>query len=81
MTERQKNLAWKWLGSMFMEEKNGQQAMSLTRALTVALMAQAMWIWAGVSEQPDLPDGMLWVLCGLLGVKSVNTAVGAIKGK
>ncbi len=83
MTQQQKESvrhhAWKWIGSLFLEEKNGHWAMSLTRVLTLAISIQAMWIWTGLSEQKDLPEGMLWVLLALLGAKTGNKIADAVK--
>ncbi len=71
--------AWKWVGSLFMEKKDNHWAMSLHRVLTLMVAIQAMWIWSGVTEQKDLPEGMLWVLLGLLGVNGVGKGLGAFK--
>jgi hypothetical protein len=84
MTTEQKKAvrhnAWKFLGSMFMDKKDGHWAMSLTRVLTLLVTIQAMCIWSGFTEQQDLPDKMFWVLLTLLGVKTGNGIVDMLKG-
>ena len=74
MTEKQKETIkkvrhhfWRWIGSLFTEEKNGHTAVSLKRVLLVTLFAQCQWIWSGLSGQEDLPPGMKETLLVLIG--------------
>lgn len=38
---------WKFVGALVMEEKNGVQAVSLTKLLSLTTYAACMWLWMG----------------------------------
>lgn len=74
--------AWKYLGAMFMETKNGYLAVSFTRLLGLILFIVCLGIWttayfvdpneSGTCVTWDIPDGMLYTLWWLLGIKGVK---------
>lgn len=83
---------WKYLGATFMEPKgpNGEQAVSFTRLLGVVLFLACLGIWLakafmgpgpdGAETALDVPDGMLYTLWGLIGIKGAkDVAVGLKK--
>jgi len=57
--------AYKYIGGLFMDEKNGQLTMSLGRVTLLLILFQMMWVWRKVvlDAEPggELPDGMLEV--------------------
>lgn len=77
---------WKYLGAMFMEPKgpNGEQAVSFTRFLAIILFVCCLMIWltgalAGDAESAEIyvPEGMLYTLWGLVGIKGArDVAIG-----
>lgn len=79
-----RTVVWKYLGAMCMEPKgpNGEQAISFTRFLGIILFVCCLLIWlvSGLSEEPlaiYIPDGMLYTLWGLLGIKGAkDVAIG-----
>ncbi len=78
---------WKYIGAMFMSEKNGVQAMSLSKVLTAILFIACVVMWAvgktneaGVEIDP-IQDSQLYTLWGLLGLRGVSTMSGAIRTK
>ena len=48
-----KKNAWKYFGAMFMEKKDGEQAVSLTRLLALVCFAMLLWKWGGLTGQVD----------------------------
>jgi len=63
---------------MFMEPKgpDGQQAVSFTRLLGIILFVTCFWVWT-FSPVEDVPDGLLYTLWGLLGIKGAkDVAIG-----
>jgi hypothetical protein len=83
MTRKPKKV-WKYFGAMFMEAKgpNGEQAVSFTRFLGVILFGLCLSVWtmnlfAGLDETGayivwDVPDGLLYTLWGLIGIKGAK---------
>lgn len=74
-------IVWKYLGAMMMDPKgpDGEQAVSFTRLLGVILFFACLVIWlvnafSGALEPPELyvPEGMLWTLWGLIGIKGAR---------
>ena len=75
---------WKYLGAMFMEAKgpDGEQAVSFTRLLGLILFIACLGIWLGnfagspdengVCAFFDVPQGMLYTLWWLIGVKGAK---------
>ena len=52
---------WKFVGALIMEEKNGVQAVSLTKLLTLTTYAACMWLWMGFSGgeiSPEVQDAL-----------------------
>lgn len=41
--------SWRFFGALFMEEKNGVQAVSLHKVLALTTYAACMWLWLGIS--------------------------------
>ena len=70
--------AWKYLGATFMEAKgpNGEQAVSYTRLLGVILYAACLTLWIASTVAPakfgSVPEGMLYTLWGLIGIKGAR---------
>jgi hypothetical protein len=60
---------WKWIGSMFMERKDGELAMSLTRVMAIPVYGMLLYKFG--MGQP-VPLELLSMFGGLLGVKAVN---------
>lgn len=44
---------WKYFGAMFMEKKDGEQAVSLTRMLALMCFAMLLWKWGGLTGDID----------------------------
>ena len=51
--ENTKHITWKYFGAMFMEKKDGVNAVSLTRLLALTLFIMLLWKWSGVTGQVD----------------------------
>ncbi len=79
MTEQLKHNAWKYLGSLFMEVKDGHRAMSLGRLAFCVMLIQAQWIWSGFSDQADLPTGQMTVLLALLAYITGSKAIDKLR--
>ena len=47
---------WKFVGALIMEEKNGVQAVSLTKLLALTTYAACMWLWLGLAGGDIAPD-------------------------
>lgn len=47
---------WKFVGALIMEEKNGVQAVSLTKLLALTTYAACMWLWMGISRGEVAPE-------------------------
>lgn len=75
---------WKYFGAMIMETKEGQQALSLTRLLAIALFVVMVLMWTGVipfpGEAKDVPMSMVGTFGALIGIKGLKSAVEAYKG-
>lgn len=52
-TDWTKKNIWKYFGAMFMEKKDGEQAVSLTRMLALVCFAMLLWKWGGLTGQVD----------------------------
>ena len=70
---------WKYLGAMMTEPKGGtgEQAASFTRVLGIVLFAccLAIWLFQALGCQGTaiiVPEGMLWTLWGLIGIKGAR---------
>lgn len=70
-----KHNAWKYLGSMFMEEKNGTQAVSLHRVLALVAFIACMILWFWADENRNVPDSLLYTLWGLLGINGAHKVI------
>lgn len=80
-----KKTTWKYFGSMFMEKKEGEMAMSLhkTAGLFSLIMCWAFWGKNAIQngELADYAVYTTWFLLGLKGVSTVKDAVVArVKG-
>jgi len=47
---------WKFVGAMVMEEKNGVQAVSLTKLLALTTYMACMWLWLGLAGGEIAPE-------------------------
>lgn len=47
---------WKFVGALIMEEKNGVQAVSLTKLLALSTYAACMWLWLGFAGGEIAPE-------------------------
>ena len=82
-----KATVWKYFGAMMMETKDGKQAVSYTRTLGLVLFFACLIIWgastfmAGAEDgtQYDVPQGMLYTLWGLIGIKGGKDIATAFK--
>lgn len=75
--EKVKKTFWKFLGAAFMEKKDGEQAVSLTRSLSLVCFGYLSYQWlAGVSVQPTL----LYTFWGLIGGKTAETMLAKWRG-
>lgn len=73
-----KHQAWKYLGAMFMESKNGIQAVSFTRVLGLICFGYLSYQWLGAVE---VPETLLYTFWGLIGGKTMESMVALWKGK
>jgi hypothetical protein len=48
-----KNKVWKYFGAMFMEKKDGENAVSLTRLLALICFGMLIWKWSGINGGVD----------------------------
>jgi len=48
--------AWQVVGAMFMEEKNGVQAVSMNKFLALFTYGACMWIWLGITGGHVSPE-------------------------
>jgi hypothetical protein len=74
---------WKFIGALVMEEKNGVQAVSLTKLLALTTYAACMYLWMHVREDgvvTVVPDAMLYTLWALLGINGTSKVAGILKG-
>lgn len=71
-----KTYLFKFLGGLFMDDKNGAQVISLGRILLISVFGTMMWFWH--HEKPELPGGLMETFYALLGYvfgsKAVQTA-------
>jgi len=51
---------WKFFGALFMEEKNGVQAVSLNKVLALTTYCACMWLWLGARGEvaPEVQAAM-----------------------
>ena len=47
---------WKFVGALFMENKDGIQAVSMTKLLTLTTYAACLWLWLGFSGGEVAPE-------------------------
>lgn len=50
LVEKARHHSWKFFGALFMEEKNGVQAVSLHRVLGFATYVACLWMWLGITS-------------------------------
>ena len=72
--------AWRFVGAMFSEDKNGIQAISLHRILAFILFVACLCLWLA-SEKGVVHDSMLHTLWGLLGINGAHKVVSALRPK
>ena len=73
-----KYYAWKFMGSMFMEEKGGVWAFSLNRFLGLVSYIVCLSMWLAGYVVPDALVYTMWGLTGINGTKSLATV--GVKG-
>jgi len=78
-----KDWVFKYVGTLFMDQKNGSYTMSLGRVLLTCLSGFAIYIW--VHKGTDVPSGMLTFLMSMagyvLGTKINDTVKSALGGR
>lgn len=52
-TDWTKQKIWKYFGAMFMEKKDGEYAVSLTRILALVCFTMLCWKWSGLTGDID----------------------------
>lgn len=83
VAESKPSMAWRYIGAMLSEKKDGNMAASLTRVLTVACFV----LWAGLAVAEALtqaitvPSTVQFTLWGLLGLKGAKDVTKAARGK
>ena len=75
-----KKSIWKYFGAMFMENKDGEQAISLTRTLSLVCFGMLLWKWSGFSSHPEVQDTLIYTFWGLIGGKTFESMVTLFKG-
>lgn len=73
-----KKTVWKYFGAAFMEQKDGQQAVSLTRGLAIICFGLCVWKW---SVDLDPTQTLLYSFWGLIGGKTAETMISKLRGK
>lgn len=68
---------WKYFGAMFMEKKEGVQAVSLTRLLALVCFGMLVYKWSGFSGDVD-PQVMAALVAAEIDVPLVLKATSAI---
>jgi hypothetical protein len=48
--------AWKFFGALFMEDKGGVQAVSMTKVLALVTYGACMWLWMGITDGEIAPE-------------------------
>jgi len=48
--------SWRFFGALFMEEKNGVQAVSLHKVLALTTYGACMWLWLGITGGTVSPE-------------------------
>jgi hypothetical protein len=81
MKDSIKSVAWKYVGAMFLEQKDGGMAVSLGRVLLLSVVGVAMWKWGHDANPPDTMMKVLYTLFGYVFGTKVVTAVQDIVGK
>ncbi len=73
-----KRSLWRYFGAMFMEKKDGVQAVSLTRILALVCFGYLSHLWLAGTP---IPDTLLYTFWGLLGGKTAESVFSIWKGK
>ena len=71
--------SWRFFGTLFMETKNGVQAVSLNRLLGLSTYVACMWIW--LKTTTDVPRDMLITMWILLGINGAAKIIGLLPSK
>jgi hypothetical protein len=75
MKDSIKLTAWKYLGAMFLEQKEGGMAVSLGRVLLLSVIGVAIWKWGHDANPPDTMMKVLYTLFGYVFGTKVVAAV------
>lgn len=70
---------WKYFGAMFMEQKDGQLAVSFHRMLGLIMFVWCLAQWSFGEEVPEHAVYTLWMLIGLKMVSKVSDKFGVTK--
>lgn len=79
VTEAARVGSWKFFGALFMENKDGVQAVSLHRLLGLTTYVACMALWIIVPER-TVPDAMIYTLWAMLGINGAAKVAGIVKG-
>lgn len=71
-----RSVAFKYIGAMFLETKDGEKAVSLGRVAFLCVFGIALWKWA---HDGSPPDTMLTAMYSLLGYVGGGKVVHAVK--
>lgn len=72
-----KRKVWQYFGAMFMEKKDGVQAVSLTRLLSLVCFGVLMYQWLSAT---DVPNTLMYTFWGLIGGKTAESMIALWKG-
>lgn len=77
--DKAKHLSWKYVGAIFMEPKEGVQAVSFHKVLGLGSYLACMGFWT-LTEAGAAPAQLFYTTLTLLGLKGVSKLVEAKKG-
>jgi len=80
VTQAAKHSTWKYFGATFMEQKDGVQAVSLTRMLALICFGMMVWKWGGLGDPVEVPESLLWTFWGLIGGKTAESMISLWRG-
>lgn len=74
-----KHWCWKYIGTLFMDSKNGGQAMSLGRVSFLLVLCLALWMWSPLGGSLEIPETMSTALLTLMGYNLGSKGVHTVK--
>ena len=69
--------SWRFFGALFMEEKNGVQAVSLHKVLGLTTYVACMALWL---KEKEIAESMLYTLWGSLAINGASKVTSILKG-